>query len=125
MHTALLHYVITKYFLKAEINFRNKGADEAMYEFRKMCMCDMLLPFYTFRFSIKSSLFKLLCNLVRVCKVTPLQPVRLNFFGSTFPRNPVQNCHCSHVQISGKDSTIFTYVLVRNGCPFRENYDIV
>ena len=42
----------------------------------------------TFCFNSKSSLLKLLCTLARLCEVTPLQPLRLNFFGINFPLHP-------------------------------------
>ena len=50
---------------------------------------------HTFRFNIISSLLKLLRTLTRLCEGTPLQPLRLDFFGSTLPRIPSQNCHFS------------------------------
>ena len=42
----------------------------------------------TFRFNIKYSFIKLLCTLTRLCRVTPLQPIRLEFFGIDFPLYP-------------------------------------
>ena len=46
----------------------------------------------TFRFNIKSSPLKLLCTLERLCEGTPLQPLRLDFFGIDFPSH-AHNCH--------------------------------
>ena len=42
----------------------------------------------TFRFDIKSSLFKSLCTLARLCEGTPLQPLRLKFL--SHPRSTLQ-----------------------------------
>ena len=51
----------------------------------------------TFRFNIKYSFIKLLCTLTRLCRGTPLQPLRLEFFGINFPSHPCShNFHCSH-----------------------------
>ena len=46
-----------------------------------------------FRSITKCSLLKLLCTLACLCEGTPLQPLRLDFFGSTFPRNLAHNSH--------------------------------
>ena len=43
------------------------------------------LNMYTFLSIIKPSLLTLLCTLTHLCKVTPLQQIRLDFFGSSFP----------------------------------------
>ena len=42
----------------------------------------------TFRFNSKYSLLKLLCTLVRLYEVTPLQPPRIDFFEIDFPSHP-------------------------------------
>ena len=43
---------------------------------------------YTFYFNIKSSLLILLFTPARLCEGTPLQPLRLDFFGIDFPSHP-------------------------------------
>ena len=48
-----------------------------------------------FHFNSKSSLLKLIFTLARLCEGTPLQPLRLDFFRSTFPRILAHHCHFS------------------------------
>ena len=42
----------------------------------------------TFHFNSKYSLLELSCTLARLCQGTPLQPLRLDFFGINFPSRP-------------------------------------
>ena len=56
--------------------------------------------YLTLRSNVKFSLLKLLCTLARLCKGTPLQPLILDLFRSTFPHILSHNCHLSI--LSGK-----------------------
>ena len=56
----------------------------------------------TFRFNIKSSFLKLLCTLARLCEWTPLQPLRLECFGLTFPCIPAFTTSINHFSRVGQ-----------------------
>ena len=57
---------------------------------KKKCSSKNLweLKTVTFRFNNKPSLFNLLCTLARLCKGTPLQLLRIDFFVINFPWHP-------------------------------------
>ena len=48
----------------------------------------LIAKYPIFCFNSKYSLLKLVCTLARLCEITLLQPLRLNFYGIKFPSHP-------------------------------------